>query len=42
LDSGRASAAADALQLDTRFDAPGLATAGRPAFLYPRYPCNPR
>jgi len=32
----------DALQLYARFDAPGPATAGRPAFLYPRYPCNPR
>jgi hypothetical protein len=29
------SAAADSLQLDARFDAPALATAGRTTFLYP-------
>jgi len=31
----------DALQLDARFDAPGLAIAGRPTVFYMRYRCDP-
>ena len=31
----------DALQLDARFDAPGLAIAGRPTVFYLCYPCDP-